>query len=79
MLSFFFVTKKFGISDSPDALIDNNGFEIEGFGFSDNLMLLGCLEHTGYPEQPTVYDSCLDVVDWISKNCPSDACLELED
>merc|ERR1712146_22849 len=43
-------------------------------------MLLGNLEMTGYEQHETVYESCLDAVDWISKNCmgPDSTCLTID-
>jgi len=58
-----------GFAKEDNDGFDENNLEIENFGFSDNLMLLGNLEDGGYPQQATVYESCLNAVEWISKNC----------
>lgn len=70
---------EYGYADEDNDGFDKDGLEIENFKFSDNLMLLGNLEMTGYPQQPTVYESCLDAVDWISKNCmePGSGCVTI--
>lgn len=60
---------EYGYADENNTGYDKDDLEVEGFGFSDNLMLLGNLEMTGYEQHETVYESCLDAVDWISKNC----------
>lgn len=71
---------QYGYADENNTGYDHDNLEIEGFGFSDNLMLLGNLEMTGYEQHETVYESCLDAVDWISKNCmgPDSTCLTID-
>merc|ERR1712100_915756 len=39
---------QYGYADESNTGYDHDNLEIEGFGFSDNLMLLGNLEMTGY-------------------------------
>ena len=57
-----------GFMENPDDVYDINDHQVEEFEMPDNLMMVGAYTDSGYPQRSTVYESCLDAVDYIKNN-----------
>lgn len=50
---------------STEDRFDKDNLEVEGFGGTENLMLWGAVNDTGYPLGETVFDACSNAADWV--------------